>query len=211
MYYSEAEARGGLKTTKYNLKKLKMNVQEKIADNAKNARISEVAAFTKSQPQGFDTDGILDAGDIIIFPTTMPKVMKQTFGMRRNANGDPEENYAEFIVVEVVNSKGESRGVNFFPSSLTKNVWPAEKGEDGKVVTITEKGPMNPKGSAVDLYKSVAGKGTDEKTDMQLGMELLLGKKVKVENKTPVEIQRWRNGETVNELRTTNLFEYNIV
>ena len=188
-----------------------MNVQEKIADNAKNARISEVAAFTKSQPQGFDTDGILDAGDTIIFPTTMPKVMKQTFGMRRNANGEPEENYAEFIVVEVINSKGESRGVNFFPSSLTKNVWPAEKGEDGKVVTLTEKGPMNPKGSAVDLYKSAAGKGTDEKTDMQLGMELLLGKKVKVENKTPVEIQRWRNGETVNELRTTNLFEYNIV
>ena len=70
---------------------------------------------------------------------------------------------------------------------------------------------MNPKGTAVDLYKSVAGKGTDEKTDMQLGMELLLGKKVKVENKTPVEVQRWRNGETVNELRTTNLFEYNIV
>ena len=188
-----------------------MNVKEKIADNAKNARISTVAAFTKSQPQGFDTDGILDAGDTIIFPDTMPAIMKQTFGMRRNANGQPEENYAEFIVVEVINSKGESRGVNFFPSSLTKNVWPAEKGEDGKVVTITEKGPYNPKGTAVDLYKSVAGKGTQNKTDMQLGMELLLGKKVKVENKTPIEIQRWRNGEPVNELRTTNLFEYNIV
>ena len=64
---------------------------------------------------------------------------------------------------------------------------------------------------AVDLYKSVAGKGTDEKTDMQLGMELLLGKKVKVENKIPVDVQRWRNGGTVNELRTTNLFEYNLV
>ena len=188
-----------------------MNVKEKIADNAKNARISTVAAFTKSQPQGFDTDGILDAGDTIIFPDTMPAIMKQTFGMRRNANGQPEENYAEFIVVEVINSKGESRGVNFFPSSLTKNVWPAEKGEDGKVVTITEKGPMNPKGTAVDLYKSAAGKGTAEKTDMQLGMELLLGKKVKVESKIPVDVQRWRNGETVNELRTTNLFEYNIV
>ena len=188
-----------------------MNVKERIAENAKNANISEVTTFSKSQPQGFDTDGILDAGDTIIFPATMPKVMKQVFGMRRNAAGQPEQNYAEFIVVEVINSKGESRGVNFFPSSLTKNVWPAKKEADGKVVTITENGPMNPKGSAVDLYKSVAGKGTDEKTDMQLGMELLLGKKVKVENKTPVEIQRWRNGETVNELRTTNLFEYNIV
>ena len=57
----------------------------------------------------------------------------------------------------------------------------------------------------------MADKGTAEKTDMQLDMEQLLGKKVKVENKTPVDVQRWRNGETVNELRTTNLFEYNIV
>lgn len=188
-----------------------MNVQERIADNAKNARISEVAGFSKSQPQGFDTDGILDAGDVIIFPATMPKVMKQSFGMRRNANGEPEENYAEFIVVEVISSKGETRGINFFPSSLTKNVWPAVKEADGKVLTITEKGPKNPKGTAVDLYKSVAGKGTEDKTDMQLGMELLLGKKVKVESKIPVDVQRWRNGEPVNELRTTNLFEYNLV
>ena len=188
-----------------------MNVQERIADNAKNARISEVVGFSKSQPQGFDTDGILDVGDIIVFPATMPKVMKQVFGMRRNAAGEPEENYAEFIVVEVVNAKGESRGINFFPSSLTKNIWPAKKEADGKVVNKKDNGPMNPKGSAVDLYKSVAGQGTDEKTDMQLGMELLLGKKVKVENKIPVDAQRWRNGQTVNELRTTNLFEYNIV
>ena len=188
-----------------------MNVQERIAENAKNANISEVTTFSKSQPQGFDTDGILDEGDVIIFPATMPKIMKQVFGMRRNAAGQPEQNFAEFIVVEVKNSKGESRGVNFFPSSLTKNIWPAKKGEDGTVVTITEYGPKNPKGSAVDLYKSVAGKGTDEKTDMQLGMELLLGKKVKVENKIPVDVQRWRNGQTVNELRTTNLFEYNLV
>lgn len=188
-----------------------MNVQERIAENAKNANISEVTTFSKSQPQGFDTDGILDEGDVIIFPDTMPKIMKQIFGMRRNAAGQPEQNFAEFIVVEVKNSKGESRGINFFPSSLTKNIWPAEKKEDGTVVTITEYGPKNPKGTAVDLYKSVAGKGTDEKTDMQLGMELLLGKKVKVENKIPVEVQRWRNGGTVNELRTTNLFEYNLV
>ena len=188
-----------------------MNVQERIAENAKNANISTVTTFSKSQPQGFDTDGILDAGDTIIFPATMPAIMKQVFGMRRNANGEPEQNYAEFIVVEVVNAKGESRGVNFFPSSLTKNVWPAVKNADGTVTTITEKGPMNPKGDAVDLYKSVAGKGTDDKTDMQLGMELLLGKKVKVENKTPVEVQRWRGGNVVNELRTTNLFEYNLV
>ena len=188
-----------------------MNVKERISENAKNATVSEATAVAKWLPQGFVTVGILYAGDTIIFPDTMPTINKQVFGMRRNAAGQPEQNYAEFIVVEVKNAKGESRGVNFFPSSLTKNVWPAKKEADGKVVTITENGPMNPNRSAVDPYKSVARKGTDEKTDMQLGMELLLGKKVKVENKTPVEVQRWRNGETVNELRTTNLFEYNIV
>lgn len=188
-----------------------MNVQERIAENARNANISTVKTFSKSQPQGFDTDGILDAGDTIVFPETMPDINKQVFGMRRNAAGQPEQNYAEFIVVEVINSKGQSRGVNFFPSSLTKNIWPAKKDADGKVTTVTENGPMNPKGTAVDLYKSFQGKTEEGKTDMQLGMEALLGKKVKVENKVPVEVQRWRNGETVNELRTTNLFEYNLV
>ena len=116
-----------------------MNVQERIAENAKNANISEVTTFSKSQPQGFDTDGILYEGDVIIFPATMPKIMKQVFGMRRNAAGQPEQNFAEFIVVEVKNSKGESRGVNFFPSSLTKNVWPAKKG----VVTTPQNGVFN--------------------------------------------------------------------
>ena len=188
-----------------------MKIEERIAQNAKNSAISAVAGFSKSQPQGLDTDGVLNENDTILMPATLPQVMKQSFGMRTDpATGRPVENYAEFIVVEVQAPDGTVRAINFFPSSLTKNIWPAKKQEDGTVITITENGPMNPKGTAVDLYKSFQGKTEEGKTDMQLGVEALLGKKITVVSKTPVDVQRWRNGGTVNELRTTNLFVYDI-
>lgn len=189
-----------------------MKMQERIAENAKNSAISAVSGFSKSQPQGLDTDGVLQEGDIILMPATLPEVFKQTFGMRTNpTTGQPEENYGEFIVVDVQGKDGEIRAINFFPSSLTKNIWPAKKEADGTVVTITENGPMNPKGAAVDIYKAEQGKtGPNGETDMELGVRALLGKKIEVSSKTPVEVQRWRNGATVNEIRTTNLFEYNI-
>lgn len=188
-----------------------MKLQERIAENAKNSAITVVGVFSKSMPAGIDTDGVLAEGDIILMPATLPEVCKQTFGSRINpTTGEPEENYGEFIVVEVQGPDGEVRAINFFPSSLTKNIWPAKKEADGTVTTITENGPMNPKGSAVDLYKSFQGKTEEGKTDMQLGVEALLGKKIRVASKVPVEVQRWRNGATVNEIRTTNLFEYEL-
>lgn len=189
-----------------------MKMQERIAENAKNSAISAVSGFSKSQPQGFDTDGVLQEGDIILMPATLPQVMKQTFGMRQNpTTGEPEENYAEFIVVDVQDKNGEIRAINLFPSSFTKNIWPAKKEADGTVVTITENGPLNPKGTAVDTYKAEQGKvGEHGETDMELGVRALLGKKIHVVSKTPVEVQRWRNGAPVNDIRTTNLFEYNI-
>lgn len=189
-----------------------MKMQERIAENAKNSAISAVDGFSKSQPQGFDTDGVLNEGDVILMPAELPKVYKQTFGMRTNpTTGQPEENYGEFIVVDVQDKKGEIRAINFFPSSFTKNIWPAKKEADGTVVTITENGPFNPKGTAVDVYKAEQGKtGPNGETDMEMGVRALLGKKISVDAKTPVDVQRWRNGQTVNEIRTTNLFEYNI-
>lgn len=189
-----------------------MKMQERIAENAKNSAISAVNGFSKSQPQGFDTDGVLQEGDIILMPATLPQVMKQTFGMRQNpTTGEPEENYAEFIVVDVQDKNGDIRAINLFPSSFTKNIWPAKKEADGTVVTITENGPLNPKGTAVDTYKAEQGKvGEHGETDMELGVRALLGKKIHVVSKTPVEVQRWRNGAPVNDIRTTNLFEYNI-
>lgn len=187
-------------------------MQERIAENKKNTAISVVSGFSKTQPQGIDTDGVLQEGDIILMPAVLPEVNKQVFGMRTNpTTGQPEENFGEFIVVDVQDKNGEIRAINFFPSSLTKNIWPAKKEADGTVVTITENGPQNPKGTAVDLYKAEQGKvGPNGETDMELGVRALLGKKIHVASKIPVEVQRWRNGATVNEIRTTNLFEYNV-
>jgi hypothetical protein len=183
-----------------------MNVTERIAENAKNSNISVAeGGFTKSQPRGIDPDAVLNEGDIIMFPETMPQVMHQDF--------PGSDNYAEFIVVNVLTPDGKEKGVNFFPSSLTKNIWPASKDEKtGEVVAHIENGPQNPTGSAVELYKSKQGEtGPNGETDMTLGMLELLGKKVKVTSKIPVNIQRWRDGERVNELATTNLLQYDLV
>lgn len=183
-----------------------MNLVERIAENEKNDRI-EVSenGFTKSQPQGVDPDAVLNEGDIIQFPETMPTVKKQTF--------PGSDNFGEFIEVNVVCEDGHEKGINFFPSSLTKNIWPAWKDEKtGEVVAEIANGPKNPSGTAVDLYTSVKGQtGPNGETDMQLGMELLLGHRVRVKSKVPVTIQRWRDGERVNELATTNLMEYELV
>lgn len=187
-----------------------MNREERLAANAKNDMIRPAEGFTKSQPVGLDTDAILELGDMLIIPAEMPEVYHQSFGTRV-VNGETVENYGEFVVIEVINKDGESRHINFFPSSLTKNIWPAAKNEDGKVITDTSHGPFNPKGSAVKLYQSVKGKtGPDGETDMQLGFELLLGKKIVITDKVEIDVQRWRNGQTVDDIRKTSLYTYDL-
>jgi hypothetical protein len=187
-----------------------MNREERIAANAKNDMIRPAEGFTKSQPVGLDTDAILELGDVLVFPKEMPEVYHQSFG-NRVVNGETVENYGEFVVIEVINKDGESRFINFFPSSLTKNIWPAAKNAEGKVETDTSHGPFNPKGSAVKLYQSVKGKvGENGETDMQLGFELLLGKKVEITDKVEIDVQRWRNGQTVDDIRKTSLYTYDL-
>ena len=67
-----------------------MNVTERIAENAKNSNISVAeGGFTKSQPRGIDPDAVLNEGDIIMFPETMPQVMHQDF--------PGSDNYAESL------------------------------------------------------------------------------------------------------------------
>lgn len=186
-----------------------MTIEQKIAENAKNADIKVATGFSKTMPTPFNPDELLHKGDTIIMPASPAelKVFTQYFG-QPNAAG--ERNSAEFIVVNVRDEKGAIRAINWFPTSLTKNIWPASKGEDGKVKTITENGPISPKGTAVDLYKSFQGKGTADKTDVQLGVEALCGKEIKVSNATPMDVQKWRNGVAVDELKSTNLFEYDL-
>lgn len=184
-----------------------MTVIEKVAENAKNKNISEVTGFTKSQPTGFDADSILQKDDVIAMPATMPKVYKQKFG--EDAQGN--EIYAEFIVVDVEHEGKATRALNLFPSSFTKNIWPSKKNEDGDVELVGG-APLNPKGTAVDLYKSFQGKvGENGETDMQLGMNALLGKKIKINGQEQIDIQVFRNGKRVNELKKTNLFTYDLV
>lgn len=185
-----------------------MTTAERVAENSKNKQISASATgFTKSMPVGFDTDSILGAGDVIVMPATMPQVYRQIFGVDDNG----EDIYAEFIVVDVEHEGKPTRAINFFPSSLTKNIWESKKNEDGEVER-TEGGPLNPKGTAVDLYTSVQGKtGPNGETDTALGMQLLLNKKIKISDAKQIDTQVFRNGKRVNALKKTNLFTYDLV
>lgn len=184
-----------------------MTIVEKAAENAKNKNIQPTSGFSKSQPTGFDSDSILQKDDVVIMPTTMPTVYKQKFG--EDAEGN--DIFAEFIVVDVEHEGKPTRAINLFPSSFTKNIWPSKKNADGEI-ELVEGGPLNPKGTAVDLYKSVQGTvGSNGETDMQLGVEKLLGKKIKVSGQEQIDVQVFRNGKRVNSLKKTNLFTYDIV
>lgn len=183
-----------------------MTVVEKQQENAKNKAIKKANGFTKSQPTGFDTDSVLGDGDVIIMPTTMPEVFQQVFG--QDEKGD--DIYGEFIVVDVENPSKATRAINFFPSSMTKNVWESEM-VDGEVELVDNGGPLNPKGTAVELYTSFQGKtGANGETDVQLGVEALLGKKIGVKLERKVKVQVYKNGARVNRLKDTSLLNYNI-
>ena len=183
-----------------------MTVAEKQQENAKNAKISKVEGFSKKQPTGFDTDAILDKDDVIVMPKKLPEVFRQVFG--KDADGN--DVFAEFIVVDVEHPGKATRAINFFPSSLTKNIWASKKNEDGEIELVTGR-PMNPQGTAVEAYSAKQGEvGPNGETDVELGMRELLGKKVHVANAEQIDIQVFRKGKRVNQLKKTNLFTYNI-
>lgn len=184
-----------------------MTVAEKQQENAKNAKISKVEGFTKSQPTGFDTDAILDKDDVIVMPSQLPEVFKQVFG--KDADGN--DIYAEFIVVDVEHPGKATRAVNFFPSSLTKNIWVSKKDEDGDIV-LADNRPLNPKGTAVELYTSFQGKkGPNGETDMQLGMEALLSKKIKISDRIAVDVEAFVNGKRAGKLKKSYVLTYDLV
>lgn len=175
-----------------------MNVEELTAQNAKNANIEKVDAFTKAMPAIFDPDGVLKDGDIIVLPEAMPQIYNQKFG---------ENSFAQFIVVKIKRGD-EEIGFNFFPLSLLRATWPAEM-KDGQVVSIPG-GPRFPMGTAVELFSTARNHGTKEKSDTQLGVEALLGKKLKVTLQQEVKVQRWRDGQRINELRDSKVWNYDL-
>ena len=175
-----------------------MTVIEKITENAKNSSIAPVATFSKGMPPQFDADGLLQKDDVIIIPTTMPQVYEQKFGAHK----------AEFIVVELRKANGTTTAFNFFPASLSKTIFPAE--EVAGVVKL--KLPVDhPNGTAVTHYLSYRGKGTAEKTDVQLAMESMLGWNIKIDADREVTVQKWANGIALNELKTAHVYTYNKV
>jgi hypothetical protein len=193
-----------------------MTIEQRIHENSLNTAISTVEAgqFQKSQPRGFDMDAQLSKGDTLIFPSEMPKIYRQDFGERVNRNtGKTEKQFAEFIVINVRDKDGNMRAINFFPSSLTRSIWKAKK-EGDNVVPDNAGGPLSPKGTAVELFRKFKGQGDDKKTDVQLGMEALLGKEVYINNAEQVNTQRWGqvNGVNtrLNELRPAWLYTYDL-
>lgn len=185
-----------------------MTVEERIQENGKNAKIKVSAnGFTKAMPNAFDSDGVLDVDDVLHIPNPIGTVYQRTFGVK--SDGTPS--YGEFIVVNVSHPGKPDRAIDFYPSSLTKNIWPAEKNAMGEVETITDNGPLNPLGSAVETYLGFQGKGTEGVTDTQLGMNALAGKDIRIAAKTPYHVQAWKNGEPVNSLRKTSQLTYELV
>ena len=183
-----------------------MTVVEKQAENAKNKQIKKSTGFTKSQPTGFDTDSILGDGDIIVMPATMPEVFQQVFGQ----DEEGKDIYGEFIVVDVENPNKATRAINYFPSCNTKNIWEAEM-VDGEVELVDNGGPLNPKGTAVDLYTSFQGKtGPNGETDVELGVQALLGKRINVKLDRKVKVQVYKNGKRQNRLKDTQVLRYDL-
>lgn len=184
-----------------------MTVAERQTENAMNKAISTTTGFSKKQPTGFDTDAILDKDDVIVMPKKLPEVFRQVFGK----DSDGYDIYAEFIVVEVEHPGKATRAVNFFPSSLTKNIWASKKDEDGDIV-LADNRPMNPKGTAVDKYVSFQGQtGPNGETDMQLGIEALLDKKIKISDRVAVDVEAFVNGKRAGKLKKSYLLTYDLV
>ena len=177
-----------------------MTVDERVIANSKNANIESVSAFGKSMPSPFDSEAQLRVGDVLEIPSVL-QVYQQKFG----------NNFGEFIVVKIIGADGVERSMNFFPSSLTRNFWPATKDAAGTVQTVLENGPLNPKGSAVEFFLSFRGKGNDAKSDTQVAMEALMGKKIKISALSPVDVQAWRNGNPTNSIRHTQVPTYDLV
>lgn len=171
-----------------------MTVEERIEQHASDANVKAVASFGKSMPPAFDPDGMLKEGDTFTVES-LDKIYSRVFGTTT----------AEFIPVKVIHADGTESSFDFYPSMLSKTIFPAEmvNGEAKLKLPV-----LHPKGTIVDKYLSFRGKGTEEKTDVQLAMESLVGVTIKVTGDTIVKTQKWVNGKAINELKDTHVFTY---
>ena len=107
----------------------------------------------------------------------------------------PGSDPVKFILVTLVNEvTGITRNIQFFPNMLAKVVFPLndEGRRIGKVKTI---------GSAALEYQKYADQGAD---GMDLAVQALVGKKIKITAKTPYTVSEYGTGKPV----PTNIYTY---
>ena len=179
-----------------------MTLAERRAENAKNTNISAAANFGKKLPEEFGGD-ILRKGDVITLPSEYifsgnnANVFTQTFG----------NSEAQFVLATLTRD-GQDSTINFFPSSMTKNIFVSEM--VGEKVQL--KMPvLRPLGTAVEKIFSFRGKGTEEKTDFHMAMEAIAGSKIHVAEDTVVKTQKWTDGVAQNALKDTHVYTYDLV
>lgn len=177
-----------------------MTVNERVNSFAGNAAYKVADGFSKSIPMPFEANG-LEVGDVITLPKDYSgKIFTQII------NG----NEAQFVVAEVIKVDGTKSSMNFYPSSLTKSIFPAEMSEDGNVKLKLP--VLNPLGQVVSDYLSFRGKGDDNQSDVAKAMNSFKGKSIKITNRTEIPVQKIGNdaGKIVryNELRNTFQYTY---
>lgn len=183
-----------------------MTIQERLESLKNDANVRIIDGFKKSMPTQFDADSVLVEGDYILMPSVMPEVHERVFGK----DEEGKDIVGEFILVEVEHEGKAVRSIEFYPSMLTKAIWPSKMNEDGEVELVNNY-PLRPKGTAVDLYLTAQGNTNENnESDVQIGMTKLLGKKLHVASAQKIDVQVFRKGKRINQLRQTNLFTYDL-
>lgn len=179
-----------------------MTLVERRAENAENRNISPAASFGKKLPEEFG-GYILRKGDVITLPSEYifdgddANVFTQTFGNHE----------AQFVLVTLTRD-GVDSTINFFPSSMIKNIFQSEM-VNGRVQLKLP--VLRPLGTVVEYLFSFRGKGTEEKTDFHIAMEAIAGAKIKISEDTIVKTQKWTDGVALNALKDTHVYTFDFV
>lgn len=187
-----------------------MTVVERVSANAGNANMKMgLGVFSYGMKPIFGGSALLNEGDILMFPPLAE------MGARIGSQSFMGKDY-EFLVIEVQDSNGTIRAMNWFPTTFQNPIFEWEKDEDGNLYRTGE--IFYPEGTAVEEFLKVrnlpekdAG-GNIIKSDTQKGVELLAGKKVKVTSKVLIDTVGFKDGQIdCNHLIKKALCRYDFV
>ena len=186
-----------------------MTVIERInANKADGAIKMGLTVFTAGMKPVFDGGAALNEGDILIFPTL--EEMKTRIGAR-TFNG----NDYEFMVIDVKAPDGTTRAINWFPTTFQNPLFVWDKDSEGNIYRTSD--VLYPEGEAVTTFLSARDKHEvdeegNEKSNTQIGVELLAGKKVKVSSKVLYKTVGFKNGvQDTSKLIDKALYKYDFV